>query len=74
MRAAGKAAAQVLEMIARHVTVGITTEKLDRICEDYIVEELKLHPGTEKLPRLSQIHLHLAEPSGLSRHPRRTRT
>ena len=40
MRAAGKAAAQVLEMIAGHVAIGVTTEKLDQICEDYIVEEL----------------------------------
>ena len=45
MRAAGKAAAQVLEMIVEHVTVGVTTEKLDRVCEDYIVEELDCIPA-----------------------------
>jgi methionyl aminopeptidase len=37
MRIAGKLAAEVLEMIAPHVVVGITTEELDRICHDYIV-------------------------------------
>lgn len=37
MRIAGKLAAEVLEMIAPHVVAGITTEKLDQICHDYIV-------------------------------------
>ena len=37
MRVAGKLAADVLEMIAEHVKPGITTEELDRICHDYIV-------------------------------------
>jgi len=38
MRAAGRLAAQVLDMITPHVKAGVTTEELDRICHDYIVE------------------------------------
>ena len=37
MRVAGKLAADVLEMIAEHVKPGVTTEELDRICHDHIV-------------------------------------
>ncbi len=37
MRVAGRLAAEVLEMIASHVQVGISTGELDRICHDYIV-------------------------------------
>ena len=37
MRAAGRLAAEVLRMIRPHVQAGITTEELDRICHDYIV-------------------------------------
>jgi methionyl aminopeptidase len=45
MRAAGRAAASVLEMIAPQVRAGISTEELDRICHRYIVEELKGIPA-----------------------------
>ncbi len=37
MRLAGRLAAEVLEMIEPHVKAGVTTEKLDQICHDYIV-------------------------------------
>ncbi|WP_347989281.1 type I methionyl aminopeptidase [Methylomonas sp. AM2-LC] len=37
MRIAGKLAAEVLEMIAPYVQVGISTDELDTICHDYIV-------------------------------------
>lgn len=37
MRIAGKLAADVLEMIAEHVKPGVTTEELNQICHDYIV-------------------------------------
>ena len=37
MRTAGALAADVLEMIEPHVRPGVTTEELDRICHDYIV-------------------------------------
>jgi methionyl aminopeptidase len=45
MRIAGRLAAQVLEMIAPHVEVGISTGELDRICHDYIVGELDAIPA-----------------------------
>jgi methionyl aminopeptidase len=37
MRAAGKLAAQTLDMIAAHVRPGVTTAQLDTILDDYIV-------------------------------------
>lgn len=45
MRVAGKLAAQVLEMITPHVKPGVTTEYLDKLCHDYIVEEQHAIPG-----------------------------
>ncbi|MEX2132364.1 MAG: type I methionyl aminopeptidase [Pseudohongiellaceae bacterium] len=45
MRTAGQLAARVLEMIGPHVVPGISTGELDRICHDYIVEELKAIPA-----------------------------
>jgi len=38
MRLAGRLAADVLDMIEPHVQPGVTTEELDRICHDYIVD------------------------------------
>jgi methionine aminopeptidase, type I (EC 3.4.11.18) len=40
MRAAGRDAAAVLDMIAPHVAPGVSTDELDRICHDFIVDEL----------------------------------
>ncbi|MEO7012830.1 MAG: type I methionyl aminopeptidase [Dokdonella sp.] len=37
MRIAGRLAAEVLEMIAPHVKAGVTTEDLDKLCHDHIV-------------------------------------
>lgn len=37
MRVAGRLAAEVLEMIEEHVVDGVTTQKLNDICHDYIV-------------------------------------
>tara|TARA_Y100000815_G_C13345516_1_gene501899 strand:+ start:170 stop:940 length:771 start_codon:yes stop_codon:yes gene_type:complete len=37
MRIAGKLAGEVLEMIGAHVKVGVTTQELNDICHDYIV-------------------------------------
>lgn len=45
MRVAGRLAAEVLEMIAPHVVPGVTTEELDRLCHDYIVNEQKAIPA-----------------------------
>lgn len=38
MRAAGKLAANVLEMIKPHVRPGVTTDELNTLCHNYIVE------------------------------------
>lgn len=38
MRVAGKLAAQVLDMIGPHVQPGVTTEQLDELCHNYIVQ------------------------------------
>ena len=45
MRAAGQAAMQVLEMIESHVTAGITTDELNTLCHNYIVDELDATPA-----------------------------
>lgn len=45
MRVAGRLAAEVLEMIEPHVKPGITTDELDRICHDYIVNEQQAIPA-----------------------------
>lgn len=38
MRIAGKLAAEVLEMIGEHVKVGVTTDELNTLCHNYIVD------------------------------------
>ncbi len=38
MRIAGRLASEVLDMIEEHVAAGITTDELNTICHDYIVE------------------------------------
>ncbi len=45
MRVAGRLAADVLNMIQPHVVPGITTDELDKICHDYIVNEQKAIPA-----------------------------
>ena len=45
MRVAGKLAADVLTMIEPHVVAGITTDELNKICHDYIVNEQKAIPA-----------------------------
>ena len=44
-RAAGALAADVLRMIAPHVKPGVTTDELDRLCHDYIVNVQKATPA-----------------------------
>ena len=39
MRVAGRLAAEVLDFITPHVRPGITTEALDKLCHDYMVEQ-----------------------------------
>lgn len=44
MRIAGRLAAETLEMLESHVKAGVTTDELDRICHNYIVD------GQEAIP------------------------
>jgi methionyl aminopeptidase len=45
MRLAGRLAAEVLDMIGQHVVPGISTDELDRICHDYIVNVQRAVPA-----------------------------
>jgi len=45
MRVAGRLAAELLQMIAPYVKVGVTTKELDDICYRYITEEQKAIPA-----------------------------
>lgn len=45
MRAAGKLAASVLDMITPHVASGVTTGELDRLCHRFIEDELDAIPA-----------------------------
>jgi methionyl aminopeptidase len=45
MRRAGRLAADVLDMIGAHVVPGVSTEELDRICHDYIVNVQQAVPA-----------------------------
>jgi methionine aminopeptidase type I len=45
MRVAGRLAAEVLQVVAPHVKAGVTTEELDRICHDHIVNVQQAIPA-----------------------------
>lgn len=45
MRVAGKLAAEVLVMIGKHVTPGVSTGELDRICHEFIIKEQRAIPA-----------------------------
>ena len=45
MRIAGRLAAEVLDMLAAHVKPGVTTEQLDRLAHDHIVEVQRAVPA-----------------------------
>ena len=45
MRVAGRLAAQVLQMIRPYVKAGVSTGELDRLCHDYIVNDLAAIPA-----------------------------
>ena len=45
MRVAGRLAAEVLAMIEPYVEAGITTEQLDQICHNYIINDLDSIPA-----------------------------
>lgn len=46
MKVSGQLAAEVLEMIEPYVKIGITTDKLNDICHDYMVNKQKAIPAT----------------------------
>jgi methionyl aminopeptidase len=45
MRIAGRLAAEVLDMIGEHIVPGVTTEELDRLCHDFIVNTQQAVPA-----------------------------
>lgn len=45
MRVAGRLASEVLDYITPYVKPGVTTEELDRLCHDYMVNEQKTIPA-----------------------------
>ncbi|MBX3695696.1 MAG: type I methionyl aminopeptidase [Steroidobacteraceae bacterium] len=45
MRVAGRLAGEVLDMIAPHVQPGVSTDELDRLCHDYIVDVQRTIPA-----------------------------
>ncbi len=45
MRTVGRLAADVLDMIGEYVQAGVSTDKLDQICHDYIVNEQNAIPA-----------------------------
>ena len=45
LRVAGALAASVFDMIGEHVAPGVSTDELDRICNDFIVRELDAIPA-----------------------------
>ncbi|MCS4505663.1 Methionine aminopeptidase [wastewater metagenome] len=45
MRVAGRLAAEVLDVVTPHVQPGVTTEELDRICHEHIVNEQDAIPA-----------------------------
>jgi methionyl aminopeptidase len=45
MRIAGRLAADVLDMIGQYVEPGVSTEKLDQLCHDFIVNEQQVVPA-----------------------------
>jgi len=46
MRVAGRLAAEVLDMIGEHVVAGVTTNEIDRICHEYMVNVQDTIPAT----------------------------
>ena len=75
MRAAGQAAAEVLLMIEEHVQPGVTTEELNQICHDYIVNKQGNVPaplgygGSGARPPVPEVDLYLGQQRRVPRHP-----
>lgn len=45
MRVAGRLASQVLDMISEHVKAGVTTNHLNQLCHDFIINQQKAIPA-----------------------------
>ncbi len=45
MRVAGRLASEVLDFIEPHITAGVTTDELDQLCHNYIVNEQQAIPA-----------------------------
>jgi methionyl aminopeptidase len=45
LRVSGRLAADVLDMIAEHVVPGVTTDRLDQLCNEFIVQAQKTIPA-----------------------------
>jgi len=71
MRLAGRLASEVLDYLTPFVVPGVSTNALDKLAHDYIVDVQGGIPaplnyrGGGKIP---YIHLHLGQPPGLPRH------
>lgn len=61
LRISGRLAAEVLAMIGEHVKPGVTTEYLDDICHDFIVNTLKVTACQYWLSWLYQNHLYFSK-------------
>jgi methionyl aminopeptidase len=53
MRIAGRLASEVLDIVTPYVKPGVTTEELDRICHDHIINVQKATPANVASPRRS---------------------
>jgi methionine aminopeptidase len=73
MRLAGRLASEVLDYITPFVQAG-SPPALDKLCHDYMVDVQGCVPAPAELraarpQALSQVDLHLGQPSGLPRRP-----
>ena len=70
MRKAGRLAAECLDMLVGEVKPGVPTERIDRLVFDFALDHGAL-PATLMYRGYTQVDLHLDQPRGLPRHPRR---
>ncbi len=68
MRVASKIAAQALQEAGKAVAPGVTTDELDRIAHEYMIDH-GAYPSTLGYKSFPQVVLHVAERGDLPRHP-----
>ena len=75
MRVACRLASEVLDYIEPFIKPGITTNEIDKLCHDYMVDVQGCIPAplnyAGRLQALPQVDLHLDQPPGLPRHSKR---